>query len=439
MVIRSAKLILLTDISITTFSIVTSLVGARALGPAGRGDLLLITLWPIVIALLAEFGLPNAYRYWMAKEPDRVSRLFSNAVIYTLAMGAISVLLGELIVPHVVAERTPEVMLLIRVYMVNIPAVVFLNLMRGLLEGTRRFGWAGAARFIFFAVQSVGFGGLWLAGDLTVRTAAITMMVAQAASMLLALAAVWLQLRPRWQPNWIEFKTSMHYGMRDYAGGVADYATLRLDQLMLGAMASSTAMGLYVVAVRLSEITTFAAEAVADALMPEMAASRKGDGAEALLARSLRLTIYANLILLVPLWLVAPLMLRVLFGPNFVPAASAFRWLLIAAVVWSASAIVIRGLQGFGHPGLTTIARFLSALVTAGALLILLPRMGITGAAIASLIGYAVLLAVSLVALTHRRQLSFWQCLRPQRRDIPMAKIKALANFSLLNARSTES
>ena len=438
MVIRSAKLILLTDISITTFSIVTSLVGARALGPAGRGDLLLITLWPIVIALLAEFGLPNAYRYWMAKEPERVSRLFSNAVIYAFAMGVLSVSLGELIVPHVVAERSGEVMLLIRVYMFNIPAVVFLNLMRGLLEGTRRFGWAGAARFIFFAVQATGFGVLWLAGDLTVATAAITMMVSQATSMLLALVAVWLQLRPSWQPSWTEFKTSMHYGMRDYAGGIADYATLRLDQLMLGAMASSTAMGLYVVAVRLSEITTFAAEAVADALMPEMAASRKGDGAEALLARSLRLTIYANLIMLVPLWLVAPFMLRVLFGPNFVPATGAFRWLLIAAVVWSASAIVIRGLQGFGHPGLTTIARFVSALVTAGALLVLLPRMGITGAAVASLIGYVVLLAVSLFALMHRRQLSFWQCLRPQRRDIPMARIKALANFGLLSARSNE-
>jgi O-antigen/teichoic acid export membrane protein len=177
---------------------------------------------------------------------------------------------------------------------------------------------------------------------------------------------------------------------------------------------------------------------VADALMPEMAASQKGDGSEALLARSLRLTIYANLILLGPLWLVAPMMLRILFGPNFVPATSAFRWLLIAAVVWSASAIVIRGLQGFGHPGLTTIARFFSAMVTAGALLILLPRMGITGAAIASLIGYVVLLLVSLFALIYRRQLSFWQYLRPQRRDIPVAKIKALVNFSMLRARSSE-
>ena len=115
----------------------------------------------------------------------------------------------------------------------------------------------------------------------------------------------------------------MHYGFRDYAGGVADYATLRLDQLMLGGMASSTAMGLYVVAVRLSEVTTFVAEALADALMPEVAASRQSQKAEALLARTLRLTIYANVIVLVPLWLIAPLMLRLLFGRSFVPAVGA--------------------------------------------------------------------------------------------------------------------
>jgi len=437
-IIRSAKLILLADVAITSASIVTSLIGARALGPTGRGDLLLITLWPIVIALVAELGLPNAYRYWMAKEPQRASRLFSNAVIYALVFGGISIALGELLVPHLVAQRSPDVMLLIRVYMINIPAVVFLNLMRGLLEGTRRFGWAGAARFIFFAVQAGGFASLWFMGRLTVATAAFTMIASQTTSMLLALIAVRLQLRPTWQPSWREFKTSMHYGFRDYAGGVADYATLRLDQLMLGGMASSTAMGLYVVAVRLSEVTTFVAEALADALMPEVASSRQSQKAEALLARTLRLTIYANVIVLAPLWLIAPLMLRLLFGRSFVPAVGAFRWLLVAAVVWSASAIVMRGLQGFGHPGLTTIARFLSAVVTAGALLLLLPRMGITGAAVASLIGYSVMFGVGLFALIHRRQLSFWPYLRPQRRDIPIERLKALASLSLLSARGEE-
>lgn len=437
MLIRSAKLILATDIAITLFSIVTSLIGARSLGPAGRGDLLVVTLWPIVIALLAAVGLPNAFRYWMAKDPSRCSRLFSNAVIYTIVAGAISMILSDLTVPHLVGNRSPEVMALVRVYMINIPAVIFLSLMRGLLEGTKRFGWSGAARLIFFGVQAAGFSTLWAFNRLTVATAAFTMIVAQIVSTLLALIAVLRELKPRWSPSWQEFRTSMHYGLRDYAGEVSDFTTLRLDQLMLGGMASSAAMGLYVVAVRLSEVTTFAAGALADALMPEVAGSAKEDDPETLLAKTLRLTLYANVIVLIPLWIAAPLMLRVLLGQSFVPATGAFRWLLVAAVVWSAGAIVIRGLQGFGHPGLTTIARFVSAIVTATLLLILLPRMGITGAAISSLAGYGALLAVALGALVYRREFGLWHYLRPRRHDIPLAKIKALTSFNLL-ARGSE-
>ena len=430
---------MLTDIVITMFSVVTSLVGARALGPAGRGDLLLITLWPIVIAMMIEVGLPNAYRYWMAKDPSRVSALFANAIIYTIVLSAIAFVVGEFLIPKLIGQRSDEVMLLVRIYMVNIPGVVLLSLMRGLLEGTRRFGWAGAARLIFFAVQATGFGTLWFAGRLTVATATFTMIVAQAVAMTLAISVVLRELKPRFKPNWREFKTSMSYGLRDYAGVLADYTTLRVDQLMLGATATNAAVGLYVVAVRLSEMTTFIAGAAADALMPEVARSGKDDQPEALLARTLRLTTYINLIVLVPLWLLAPWMLRILFGPAFVEAASAFRWLLVAAIAWSASSIVIRGLQGFGYPGLTTIARFMSAGVSVVALLVLLPRMGITGAAIASLIGYSVLFVVSLLALVQRRRLAVWHYLRPRRQDIPLAQLRSMTNLGFLTARSTES
>ena len=437
MIFKNAKLILVTDITILLCSVVTSLVGARALGPEGRGDLLIITLWPLVTSLLAEMGLPNAYRYWSAKDPARTSSLFSNAIIFTIVAGLASMSLAYAVVPHLVSQ--PGVgTALVRIYLLNIPAVIFLDLMRGLLEGARRFGWAGAARLIFFGIQASGFAILWFGNDLTVATAAYTMMLAQFISMTLALVAVCRQLRPHWQPSWTEFKTSMHYGMRDYAGGLADYATLRMDQIMLSAMATNGAIGLYVMAVRLSEVTTFAGVALADALMPEVASSSsENERAEALLGRTLRLTIYFNLLVLFPLWWAAPRILKVLFGPSFVPATGAFRWLLVAAVVWSAGTIVTRGLQGFGYPGMTTIARFLSALVTVPALLILLPKYGIEGAAIASLIGYSVLLAAALFGLVQRRQLGFWRYLRPQTRDLQYARLKAAAAFSLL--RSSES
>jgi O-antigen/teichoic acid export membrane protein len=427
---RSTRLILTADLTILLSNIVSSLIGARALGPAGRGDLLVVVLWPPVVAMLAGVGLPTAYRYWMAREPERVSRLFSNAVIYTIVIGIVSVALADLIVPHLIGERSPQVMTLVRIYQLNIPAALFLDLMRGLLEGTKRFGWTGAARIVFFGVQAVGFAVLWFAGHLTVATASFTLITAQTTGMLLVLAAVVHQFRPAWKPSWSEFKNSMHYGIRDYPGGIADFTTLRLDQLMLGAMASNVAIGLYVIAVRLSETTTLMAGALAEALMPEVAAARTTKMAELLVARTLRLTIYVHALMLIPLWLGAPLILKLLFGASFVPAAGALRWLLVAAAVWGTSSIVISGLRGFGYPVLSTLARFSAALITATALLFLLPRFGITGAAIASLIGYSVMLLVALLFFVRKRQLSLWECLRPQWRDIPFRSWSSLRRLA---------
>lgn len=434
MIARNARLILITDISIVLSNIVSSLIGARVLGPAGRGDLLVVVLWPPIIAMIAGLGLPNAYRYQMAKTPERVSPLFANAVIYTLVVGVIAVVLADLIVPHLIGDRSAEVRMLVRIYQINIPAALLLDLMRGLLEGTRRFGWAGLSRSIFFGVQTIGFTCLWLAGALTVKSAMLVMIVAQAGSMLMALAAVFRELQPKWQPAWSEFKDSISYGVRDYPGNVADYATLRLDQLMLGAMASNVAIGLYVVAVRLSEVTTMAADAIASALMPEVAARKAGKSAETLWARSFRLAIYMHLAMLPVMWLAAPLLLKLLFGQSFVPATSALRWLLVAAAVWSLGSIVVSGLRGFGYPGLSTVARFSAAVVTGVALVILLPRYGITGAAIASLLGYSVMLLMALGGFIHRRQIRLWDCLRPQRRDIPLESFRSLRAFAFWRA-----
>jgi O-antigen/teichoic acid export membrane protein len=439
MIVRNVRLIFSVHVLILLCGVVTSLLGAWALGPAGRGDLLVVVLWPPVVALLAGLGLPQAHRYWMAKEPERLSTLFSNAIIYTVVAGGTALVLAEMIVPHLVGQRSPEVMTMVRIYLVNIPAALLLELMVGLLEGARRFGWAGAARTMTFGVQALGFLFLWFSHRLTVESAALTMIVGQTSAMLLSLVAVGRQLRPAWQPSWTEWRRSMSYGLRDFGGIISDFTTMRLDQLLLGGMASSAALGLYVIAVRLSEMTTMLAGALADALLPEVAATaRTGHPTEQLLGRSLRLTIYSHLIVLVPLLLATPLVLRKIFGENFLPAAPALRWLLIAATVWSAGAIVISGLQGLGHPGLSTIARLASAAVTVVGLLVLLPRLGITGAAIASLVGYSVMFVVALLWLVSKQRIGLWECLRPRREDIPDMSLRSLARLGFPKVQNQE-
>jgi Na+-driven multidrug efflux pump len=69
-------------------------------------------------------------------------------------------------------------------------------------------------------------------------------------------------------------------------------------------------------------------------------------------------------------------------------------------------------------------------LITVPALIILLPRLGIEGAAIASLIGYSVMLITALLGLIQRRRLGVWQHLRPQTYDIQYARLTAAAALS---------
>ncbi len=437
MIVRNVKLVVVANAAILFCGVVTSLLSARTLGPAGRGDLLVVTLWPPVCALLVTFGLDQAHRYWVAKDPLCVSTLFSNAILFAAIVGPLTVALSELVIPQVVGQRNPETMWLVRLYLVNIPAALVQFLMIGLLEGARRFGWAGGARLIFFVVQGVGYFLLWIYGRLTVESAALTLMLAQFGAMLLSLFAVLRELKPRWQPSWCEWKKVLGFGVRDYPGVLADFTTLRLDQLLLGGMASSAAIGLYFVAVRLSEITALMASSVADALMPEVAASH-ADRAERLLGRSLRLTLYTHLLVLIPLWLSAPHVLRYLYGESFLAATATARILLLASVVLSISGIMISGLRGFGHPGLSTIARLASAVVTVVSLLLLLPRLGIMGAAVASLLGYGVTMLIAAFWLVRKRNLKVWGYLSPRREDLPIARLRALLKLDPLTTRNVE-
>ena len=58
---------------------------------------MIVVLWPPVFAVFAGLGLPTAYRYWIAKEPERASSLFSNAVIYTAVVGVVTIAIADLI------------------------------------------------------------------------------------------------------------------------------------------------------------------------------------------------------------------------------------------------------------------------------------------------------------------------------------------------------
>lgn len=426
---RNIKLVFSTNALMLASGVVTSLLSAWALGPEGRGDLMVILMWPGVFAMVAEIGLPTAYKFWAAKEPHRVSSLFSNAVLLTVVLGLGMLAIAWFLIPSLIGERTPTVLRLAQIYSVVVPMTLLTDLIRGLLEGSRKFQWVAALRLIFFGFQSACYVVLWFSGKLTLSSAMYVMIGSSITSLLVALFAIRRELKPRWEPRFADFKLTTRFGARDYPGILTEFINWRLDLLVLSAVGSSAAIGLYSVAVKLSDITTVLASSVGDALMPEVAASTKEEEATTIVTRSLRMTLTAHLILLVPLWIMAPYILRFAYGSGFVPVANVLRLLMIASVIWSGGAILISGLNGLGHPGLSTTARLSAALVMIVALVWWLPKWGIRGAALASISGYSVMFVVALFWFLRQQRISLWECLRPRRADIP--PILYPANFRL--------
>ncbi len=418
MLSRNIKLVFSTNFLMLSAGVVTSLLSAWALGPDGRGDLMVVLMWPAIFSMTAQLGLPAAYRFWTARKPECVSGLFSNAVVFTLIVGFIALGLAEVVIKFLIGHRSPEVLELARIYLLVIPVLMLTDLARGLLEGARRFTWVGILRLILFGVQLVSYIALWILGRLTVARAAYTMICAVIASLILSLIAVWRELKPSWKPKMDDLAMTLRYGIRDYPGVLTEFINWRLDLIMLVGVASSTSIGLYVVALRLADITSVLASSVSDALMPEVASSEEAT-ATRLLTRSLRLTTIAHLLVLIPLWIGAPYILRFAYGENFVAVTEVWRLLMFASVIWSGGSVVISGLNGLGHPGLSTIARITAAVVMVVALLSWLPTRGIEGAAMASLMGYSVMFVVALFWLLRRLRISLWECLRPRWEDVP--------------------
>jgi O-antigen/teichoic acid export membrane protein len=436
---RSVKLVFSTNALFLLFSVATSLLSAWALKPEGRGDLTVITMWTFVFSHIGTFGVPYAHRFWAAKEPDWQSKIFSNTIIFTVLAGMAMLALAWFITPVLTGEKKSEVIWLAQLFALNIPVILLNEMLRGQLEGSRLFGWLGIGRLSFIATQAIGNTIFYLLGILTLENAILIIVLGQIVCAAFMLFAVLRELKPRWSFNWSVFRHEISYGLRSYPGILTEVAVWRLDQMMLAIFAPSAVVGLYTVAVAIAEITATLASSVADALLPEVAASERRNESTALMGKTLRLTLYAQLLVLIPLWIAAPFIMRIVYGEGFVEATGALRLLLVASMIWSAAMIIISGLNGLGHPGLSTVARLCSTVTTVVSLYWLLPLWGINGAAVSSLLGYGTMLVIALICLSRKQKISFWEFMRPRRQDISIEKIKSFFKIGFLSPRNSES
>ncbi|WP_147397388.1 lipopolysaccharide biosynthesis protein [Amycolatopsis panacis] len=181
----------------------------------------------------------------------------------------------------------------------------------------------------------------------------------------------------------------LRYGARGQLGNLLMLVNLRLDFVILGVLAGPATVGVYAVASKFAEVMRLPATAVNYVLYPRFAgqdAAAADRDVRRLLPRALAGTIAMTPLLAAASVVVLPL----LYGAAFRSAVLPSCILLAGLSVEGAAAVSSAYLCGRGRPGANSVGMGVGALVTIALDIVLIPRAGAVGAAIASSMAYLV-------------------------------------------------
>jgi O-antigen/teichoic acid export membrane protein len=362
---------------------VALLLVTRALGPTGRGTVAFITVAALVTAWVARLGVTEATVVFAAQRSWARPVLLSNVLAFATGaafVGAALVCGGLLFIP---GARPPGV------GGVELAILALSILAAGLADAGYRF-LLGCSRFREHAFITITTSWVypllvalcWAAFGLTVAQAALLWAVTQALRALL-LVLVGMREGGIGRPNRSLLVESIVFGLRAWIGTLADSLNFRIDQILIALIASEATLGVYVVAVNVSEVLLYLPGATATALLPLVAGSRS----EERLERTLRAFRSATLVALgtvLAAALVVPPLLPLVFGAPFEASVTPFLLLLPGVLGAVGMAVFSNALVASSLPSLSSVGPLISFIVGVTLDVVLIPPFGASGAAAAA-------------------------------------------------------
>lgn len=362
---------------------VSVLLLARGLEPGDRGAVAFVTVSALVISSLASFGTAEATRVFAAQRPAERPRLLTNVVLASAGGGLAG---GALACAALIAlgDARPDGVGTLELAAIAAGGVVGATGLAGaaFLHGCSRF--RAYSRLLAAGpwLYALLIGTTWAGWGLTVDRAAVAWVAAQAVPAVLFCGAA-ARGTGFGRPDLRLLAETVRYGARAWLGGLAHLLNARVDQVLLGLLASQAALGTYAVAVNASEVLFYLPSAVATALLPAVARSGGAAGVERTL-RVFRVVILVTTVAVVMAAVLGPVLLPVVFGAAYQGAVEPFLWLLPSAIGFVASAVFSNALLASGAPALSSLGPVVSLTVGVTLDLVLIPRLGASGAAIAA-------------------------------------------------------
>lgn len=363
----------------------TGILTARALGPAGRGELAAMILWPLLVASITTLGVPSSLIYYLRNRPQERQQLMGTGFVMALILGSLAAVAAALVLPWWLRQYSPSVIHMAQWFLITVPICSVTLAGRAVLEASDEFSASNLIQILTPFATLVALLAFLGTHRLTSFTAALSYIAASIPTFWYMMARVRRVglAGLHWSASVV--KVILSYGVRSYGVDLLGTLVLYVDQALVVTLLSAGAMGSYVVVLSLSRMLNVFQNSVVMVLFPK-AAGRSREGVIELTGRSARISGAVTAVCGVAICIAGPLVLRILYGREYVAAAGALRILVAEAILSGATFVLAQAFMALGRPGVVTMLQGLGLSLSIPMMLWLIPKYGIYGAAISLLV-----------------------------------------------------
>jgi O-antigen/teichoic acid export membrane protein len=367
----------------TGLMLLNVLITARALGVEDRGAIAFLLVVAGLSSQAVLFGVHDANVLYGAGSRTTRGRLATNSVVLAVLFGALSMSVVLVLTTAVPALRGPASPELILLTLAAVPVSILRQYLAFLIQADYGFAVTNLATVAGPVTTVLVNGTLAFTGALTVGLAVGAWVGGQVLGGLILL--VHIQRTAGFGRFDLPLaRRCLTFGLKAHLGRTAWIGAERADVWIVGVLASPRELGLYSIAVAWADSIHYIPGLIATLLRPDLIRSTAADASE-LALRVFRKTCVVSASLGVFLLVAAPFLCVRVFGPEFEGAVGPLRILAFGAIAIAAVEILQNALVAMGHPWLggAAVLTVLGVIVIGD--LLLIPTLGIEGAAIANL------------------------------------------------------
>lgn len=380
---------------------------ARNLGPSNYGSLSYIFAYVGIFSFIANLGVNDILIRDLVRTPEKKNELLGTAFRLLSYGGVLAFLISSVSILFV--ESSPVIRLLVILYStiflyspVNVIAAYFQATVQAKKNAQAQMVGTILTSILKIFLLATNQGIIWLTLAFTLDYVIGTILY------------IWNYLHSElrfksWTYNKsiaLNFFYSSIYLMLSSAAG---YILLKIDQVMIKFFLDETAVGLYAVAVKLSEIWYFIPAIICASIFPAIINSKKNDEGQ-YKRRLTRLYVFlgaAAVLIALPITLLASPIITVLFGPAYTASVP-----LLQIYVWSGVGLFLmtginRYLMAENYLKSIFVYSLVSVVTNIVLNILFIPQIGLLGAAWATLVSYLISpIIVFILSLTTRKQTS---------------------------------